>query len=144
MFSKACEYGIRAVVYLAEQSLLGRKVSLKEVSLAIDSPEAYTSKILQLLSRSKIIVSDKGPTGGFSLRVKELETIKLSDLVYAIDGDGIYRGCGLGLKECNENRPCPVHYEFKKIREDLKTMLEETSVKELAIAFKEGLSFLKI
>ena len=144
MFSKACEYGIRAAIYLAGQSLSGRKVSLKEVSMAIDSPEAYTSKILQLLSRSSIIVSDKGPTGGFSITQLSLETTKLSNLVYAIDGDDIYRGCGLGLKVCNESMPCPVHFEFKKIREDLKNMLEETSIKELALEFKEGLSFLKI
>ena len=65
MFSKACEYGIRASIFIAEQSLLDKKVSLKDIAKAIDSPEAYTSKILQQLSRNFIINSDKGPTGGF-------------------------------------------------------------------------------
>ncbi|MBL7923643.1 MAG: Rrf2 family transcriptional regulator [Bacteroidia bacterium] len=143
MFSKACEYGIRSAIYIAEQSLLNRKVSLKEVSGAIDSPEAYTSKILQQLSRSKVIHSDKGPTGGFSMAPSSLEKVKLSSIVKAIDGDGIYHGCGLGLKSCNEKKPCPVHYQFKAIRDELKEMLETTSVKALAQGHKEGLTFLK-
>src|SRR5690606_13909092 len=65
MFAKACEYGTRAAIYIAEQSLEDRKVSLKEVAEAIDSPEAYTSKILQLLSHNQLIISEKGPAGGY-------------------------------------------------------------------------------
>lgn len=143
MFSKACEYGIRASIYIAEQSQLNRKVGLIEVAEAIESPVAYTSKILQQLSKSKIINSDKGPTGGFSMRIEELDKIKLSTIVLAIDGDDIYVGCGLGLKKCNEKKPCSVHNQFKGIREALKNMLETTSVKVLAEDLEKGLSFLK-
>ena len=143
MFSKACEYGIRASIFIAEQSLLDKKVSLKDVAEAIDSPAAYTSKILQKLSRYNIINSDKGPTGGFSMGKKELGTVKLSSIVFAIDGDSIYNGCGLGLKKCNENMPCPVHNQFKMIRDELKKMLETTTVISLAMDYEKGFSFLK-
>ncbi|TSJ38954.1 RrF2 family transcriptional regulator [Fluviicola chungangensis] len=143
MFSKACEYGIRASIFIAEQSLLDRKVSLKDVAEAIDSPAAYTSKILQKLSRNNIINSDKGPTGGFSMGKKELEKVKLSSIVFAIDGESIYNGCGLGLKKCNEKMPCPVHNQFKMIRDELKKMLETTTVLSLAVDYEKGFSFLK-
>ncbi|HQZ24339.1 MAG TPA: Rrf2 family transcriptional regulator [Flavobacterium sp.] len=143
MFSKACEYGIRASIFIAEQSLLDKKVSLKDIAKAIDSPEAYTSKILQQLSRNFIINSDKGPTGGFSMSQQELEEVKLSTVVTAIDGDAIYKGCGLGLKNCNEKMPCPVHNQFKVVREELREMLETTLVKSLTMDLKEGLTFLK-
>ncbi|HEY1063191.1 MAG TPA: Rrf2 family transcriptional regulator [Daejeonella sp.] len=143
MFSKACEYGIRAAIYIAEQSQLDRKVGLKEVAESIDSPIAYTSKILQQLSRSKIINSEKGPNGGFSMDKQELDKVKLSTIVMAIDGEEIYKGCGLGLKQCNEKMPCPVHDQFKLIRDKLKTMLETTSVQSLAVDFEKGLTFLK-
>ena len=143
MFSKACEYGIRASIFIAEQSLLDRKVSLKHVAEAIDSPAAYTSKILQKLSRNNIINSDKGPTGGFSMDAKKLEKAKLSSIVFAIDGESVYNGCGLGLKKCNEKMPCPVHHQFKIIREELKKMLETTTVKSLAMNYEKGFSFLK-
>ena len=143
MFSKACEYGIRASIYIAEQSLLERKVSLIEVAESIESPTAYTSKILQQLARNSIINSDKGPTGGFSMDKQKLETVKLSTVVYTIDGDSIYNGCGLGLKMCNDDKPCPVHNQFKIIRDELKNMLENTTVKSLALDFEKGLTFLK-
>ncbi len=143
MFSKACEYAIRACIYIAEQSLLDKKVSLKDVAKTIDSPEAYTSKILQRLTRYNIINSDKGPTGGFSMNKFELDGIKLSNIVFAIDGDNVYKGCGLGLKNCNAKMPCPVHNQFKAIREELKAMLETTSVKSLTADLKQGLTFLR-
>jgi len=143
MFSKACEYAIKASIYIAHQSLSNRKVSLKDVAKAIESPGAYTSKILQQLSRCNIINSDKGPTGGFSMDKQKLDKVKLSTIVYAIDGDAIYNGCGLGLKKCNEKIPCPVHDQFKTIRDGLKNMLESTTVKSLTIDLKEGLTFLK-
>ena len=143
MFSKACEYGIRASIFIAEQSLIDRKVSLKDVAEAIDSPAAYTSKILQKLSRNNIINSDKGPTGGFSMGKKELEKVKLGSIVFAIDGESIYNGCGLGLKKCNEKMPCPVHNQFKMVRDELKKMLETTTVLSLAVDYEKGFSFLK-
>ncbi len=143
MFSKACEYGIRATIYIAEQSLLDRKVGLKEVAESIESPIAYTSKILQKLSRNKIITSEKGPSGGFSIEKKELDNLKLGTIVFTIDGDNIYNGCGLGLKKCNEKMPCSVHNQFKIIRGELKKMLENTTLKSLAVDYEKGLTYLR-
>ena len=143
MFSKACEYGIKASVYIIDHSLKNQKVSLKEVAKAIDSPEAYTSKILQLLSRNDIIQSVKGPTGGFSIDKAKIEKINLSTIVSAIDGDSIYKECGLGFNKCNESKPCVIHHQYKSIRNDLKTMLENTLLVDLSEDIDKGLSFLK-
>ena len=143
MFSKACEYGIKASVYIVEQSLDNQKVSLKEIAKAIDSPEAYTSKILQQLSRNDIIQSEKGPTGGFSIDPSQMENVKLSTIVSAIDGDSIYEECGLGFHECNDSKPCLIHNQYISIRRDLKTMLENTSLVDLSEDIEKGLSFLK-
>lgn len=143
MFSKACEYGIRATVYIAVQSLEERRVNLTEIAKAIESPEAFTAKILQQLVKSNIIDSTKGPSGGFEINKTQFKQINLSQIVSAIDGDSIYKGCGLGLKECDENKPCPVHDKFKNIRDELRLMLETTSIEELSLGMKEGLTFLK-
>ncbi len=143
MFSKACEYAIRASVYIAEQSQRGKRVSLEEIAAEIDSPEAFTAKILQRLGKHAVIDSMRGPSGGFLMDEQKSCTVKLSDIVFAIDGNKIYTGCGLGLKECNEDHPCPLHDEFKKVRDDLKCLLESTSVNELAQKLETGLAFLK-
>ena len=143
MFSKACEYGIRATIHISHQSQLGEKVSLKAVAKAIDSPVAFTAKILQSLASSKIIASSKGPTGGYEIPENKQAKITIYHIVEAIDGDKIYNGCGLGLKQCNEQVPCPIHFKFKAIRDDLKTMLKSTTIKELTNGLHEGLAFLK-
>jgi Rrf2 family protein len=143
MFSKACEYGIRATIYIAEQSQQNNRVSLKDIAIKIDSPEAFTAKILQQLVRSDIIDSVKGATGGFEFSDAKMRRIKLSDVVLAIDGDSIYKICVLGLKECSEEFPCPVHHKFKHIRSDIKTMLQETSVLEMSKGLKDGSTCLK-
>ncbi|HKM44933.1 MAG TPA: Rrf2 family transcriptional regulator [Dysgonamonadaceae bacterium] len=143
MFSKACEYGIKASVYIVEHSLKNEKVSLKDVAKAIGSPEAYTSKILQQLSRSNVIRSEKGPAGGFSIDESKIAETNLSTIVYAIDGDSIYKECGLGFHECDESKPCVIHNQYKTIRNDLKIMLESTSLIDLSEDINKGLSFLK-
>lgn len=143
MFSKAAEYGIRAAIYIAEQSLVDNKVSLKNIAKAIHSPEAYTSKILQQLSRKNVIISEKGPKGGFSFNKDQLETIKLSTVVFAIDGDDLFKNCGIGLDMCSDANPCPVHDKFKVIRGDLKKMLETTSIFNLAKDLKAGKTVLR-
>lgn len=142
MFSKTCEYAIRATIYIAEQSNLDRRVGIKDIAKAIDSPEPFIAKILQQLSKDQIIESVKGPSGGFSMDKKVLKNLKLSQIVLAIDGDAIYRGCGLGFKQCSEKTPCPVHNKFKIVRDELKNMLENTSIKELSINLEKGLTFL--
>ena len=84
MFSKTCEYAIRATIYIAEQSNLDRRVGIKDIAKAIDSPEPFIAKILQQLSKDQIIESVKGPSGGFSMDKKVLKNLKLSQ-VYSVE-----------------------------------------------------------
>lgn len=143
MFSKACEYGIRAAIHISHQSQNGNRVSLKAIAKAIDSPVAFTAKILQSLAKNNVVTSTKGPTGGYEIIENAHNKVTLLHVVKAIDGDKIYNGCGLGLNKCNEHKPCPMHDQFKAIREQLKTMLETTSIKELTNGLPEGMCFLK-
>ena len=133
MFSKACEYGIKAAIFIATNSYEGKRVTPKDIAKEINSPQAFTAKILQDLVRHNVINSVKGAYGGFEVNKNNLKHIKLSQIVKAIDGDNIYNGCGLGLERCDENHPCPVHDKFKAIRNELKFMLENTSLEELAL-----------
>jgi Rrf2 family protein len=142
MFSKACEYGIRAMLYIARTSKEGARVGIRDISKAIDSPEPFMAKILQDLSRKGLVLSIKGPNGGFYMDSSHLK-ISLADIVTAIDGDDLFNGCGLGLKACNEKKPCPIHYEFKALRSNLKVMLEATPLEDFTEKLRSGLFFLR-
>src|ERR1041384_587924 len=123
MFSKACEYGMKAAIYVAIESQEGRRVSLNDIAKKINSPTAFTAKVLQQMVRNEIILSIKGPSGGFEIKENRMDKVKLSDIVFAIDGDSIYAGCALGFNKCNEDKPCPLHNKFKQIRNNLRHML---------------------
>lgn len=142
MFSKACEYGIRAVLFIAKQSQKDLRPNITEIARAVDSPEPFTAKVCQQLAREGIILSKKGPNGGFY--IEKNSTLKLSHIVATIDGDTIFNGCGLGLGECSASHPCPVHDKFMVVREGLKAMCENTLVMDLANNLEEGQTFLKI
>lgn len=143
MFSKTCEYGIRATIFIASQSYQDQRVGLNDIAKKIDSPEAFTAKILQILSKNNIIHSIKGVGGGFDIPKETMNQITLAQVVTALEGDRVFTGCGLGLNHCSEEHPCPVHDKFKAIRNELANMLETTNLEELALGIKSGDTFLR-
>jgi Rrf2 family protein len=141
-FSKTCEYAIRAVIFVAQKSEGGRKVGIKEVAAGIDSPEHFIAKILQELSKRELIQSSKGPNGGFYID-GNAQSNTLADIVKAIDGEKIFKGCGLGLKNCSETKPCPLHNDFKEIRKKMHLILQSARIGEFNENLNLGLSYIK-
>lgn len=144
MFSKACEYAIRSTIYIANKSKEGVNVGLKDIAKNIDSPVAFTAKILQKLVKEDLVSSIKGPNGGFSLSKKQQEDVYLIDVVRCIEGSQTYDGCGLGLRQCSEEKPCPIHFQFKEVRIKLKHMLENTNMVVMLEKLERGETFLKL
>ena len=142
MFSKACEYGIRAMLHIAHKSQVKERVGVKDIAKAIDSPEAFTGKIMQQLSKSGLVKSIKGPHGGFWINDEDRTKINLRQIVEVLDGDHIYVGCGLGLSQCNDNKPCPMHKQYTPVRQALIKIHTETSLEELATKL-DGIATLK-
>jgi len=142
MFSKTCEYAIRAMIFIAQKSKDGSKVGIKEIAKGIDSPEHFIAKILQELGRKGLLQSMKGPTGGFYLEKEDLSRT-LAEIVKVIDGDKLFTGCGLGLKQCSETHPCPIHHEFKKVRKGIQNVLEKAKLGEFTDELEKNLTFLK-
>ncbi len=142
MFSKTCEYAIRAMIYIAQKSKDGNRVGIKEIASGIDSPEHFIAKILQDLGKKGLVQSVKGPNGGFYHDDQTLGC-SLAKVVKAIDGDKLFIGCGLGLKECSESHPCPIHHQFKKVRNEMTAILENAKMGELSEGLEKRLVFLK-
>lgn len=142
MFSKTCEYAIRAVLYIAQKTDESRRIGIKEIAHEIGSPEHFIAKILQELSRKGIVQSAKGPNGGFYLD-EQSKGQPLINIVVAVDGDKIFTGCALGLKKCTKEKPCPLHYKFEKIRNELRQMLEQAQLDSFNGRLEENLAFLK-
>ncbi len=143
MLSKTCEYGIRATVFIALQSILGNRTSLKYIAVEIDSPEAFTAKILQKLVKDKIIESVKGLNGGFEISREKIKSTKLSEIIYALDGYDIRSRCMLGLPHCSPDNPCSVHHKYKPVRDELLKLMTETTIEEMALGVKDKMAILR-
>ncbi|MCU7695066.1 RrF2 family transcriptional regulator [Haoranjiania flava] len=139
MLSKTCEYALRAMIYLAQHSKDGNMVNIKEISENIDSPELFIGKILQGLSKKGFLQSSKGRYGGFYVN-EENAKASLADIIIAIDGDKIFKGCGVGLNYCSEKNPCPIHHEYKHTRRELYNIYKKANLNQ----FKSGLENAKL
>ncbi|MEJ7586643.1 MAG: Rrf2 family transcriptional regulator [Ferruginibacter sp.] len=142
MFSKSCEYAIKAMIFVAQKSKDEGRLSAKGIAKGINAPEHFIAKILQDLSRKKLVQSMKGPNGGFYMEKADFKT-SLADIVKAIDGDKIYNGCVLGLKACSQKNPCPVHNEYKEIKRNFISMIEKNTIGNFTDKLNSGTYFLK-
>lgn len=137
MFSKACKYGIRAVLFMAVHATEGRKISVDELVESLDVPKHFLAKILQELVRLDLVSSKKGPGGGFFLSEKNLEA-PLLGIVVALDGSDLFNSCILGFDTCGSENPCPLHMQAYGLREGLRYQLANYSIKNLATQTKLG------
>jgi Rrf2 family protein len=128
IFSKKCEYGLQAVLYLS--TIEGtRSASADEISKKLNIPKEFVSKILQSLALKKIVGSKKGNSGGFFLG-KPASQIKLIEIVEAIDGLSLFQNCVLGFPDCCPDNPCPVHNKWGKLRNDAYNMLTTETLEQ--------------
>ena len=136
LYSKASEYAIRAMVFLAEQPE-GQLIQLKEVAAHEDIPFHFLAKTMQILSRMGLVRSHRGPRGGFCLARKPSE-ITLYDIVNPIDHIANYdEVCIIGINPCNDDTPCPLHDDWKKIRELIRDTLEGKNLRDMVGKLEE-------
>jgi len=131
MLSNTCKYAVRSLIYLGKFSADGTKIGIKKISADLNIPTPFLGKILQNLVKQKILLSTKGPNGGFSLGKKTNE-VSLYDIVRIVDGEDFFKNCLIGLQPCSthsENeKPCPVHSQFGPIRAQLLQFYQETTI----------------
>jgi Rrf2 family protein len=136
MLSNSCRYGIRAVIYLANQPLSAGKTGIKKISKDLNLPAPFLAKILQQLAKKKILSSSKGPHGGFSL-LKDPQKITLLDIVNTIDGQDIFTSCIMHNGSCEgvekDKMRCPMHEDYEKSRKDLIKLFSNRTIYELVI-----------
>jgi Rrf2 family protein len=142
MFSKATEYALRATIYIAKKSSPEQKTGIEEIAMAIGSPQSFTAKILQLLTKdNKIIHSVRGPNGGFYLSEKQ-KKLPVRSILMAMGEDEVLEKCVLGLKRCSETQPCPLHEQYKSIKQQLIKLFVSKTIRQLADDMKEGEIFI--
>ncbi|GAA4731027.1 RrF2 family transcriptional regulator [Flavisolibacter ginsenosidimutans] len=142
MFSKTAEYALRAAIFIAQKSSVQKKLGIEQIARSIDAPPSFTAKILQLLTKdNRIISSVRGVNGGFYI-AEEARNLSVRTVLEVIGENKIFTECVLGLKDCTERKPCPMHVQYKPIKEQLIRLFEEKTIGQLAGDLTEGKAFL--
>jgi Rrf2 family transcriptional regulator, iron-sulfur cluster assembly transcription factor len=130
IFSRQCEYALQAVLFLA-LAKDGDRVPIKDLTRKLNIPYHFLGKIMQDLTRKGLLISEKGPRGGFALS-KPATEITLFHIVDAIDGTTFIKSCVMGFPECSGKHPCAVHNDWDRLRSGIYSMLANKSIEELA------------
>ena len=135
LFSCACKYGIRVILYLA----LRREVCpmvVRDIAWELQLPYPFLAKIARDLVRQGLLNSQKGPGGGITLARPAKETTLLQ-VVEAVDGLDLIRECILGIPGCSdETVHCPLHGQWEEVRERIVNMLSNQSIAQVAEQLK--------
>ena len=131
MFSSASKYAIRAILFLAVNNEKNKKWGSTEIAEKIGIKKPFLSKILQQLARNKLISSSKGPKGGFFLD-EENKRNNLMTILECFDDRESFQTCVLGLSECSNENPCPLHVQAFAYREGMRYQFVHLTIEDLA------------
>ena len=131
MLSKSTEYAIRALVFIQLCNWARKRPGVGEIAKEIEAPEAYTAKILQTLTKNKLLDSMKGRGGGFFFDENQ-SSLTLYDVIHVVEGDASFHKCGFGLKQCSDENPCPFHEKYKVLRDGFFEIVKTETIKSFS------------
>ncbi len=135
MLSQKARYAIRAVLYLAIHSEDNRPLTIEALAKELELPHAFLAKVMKELVDKGFVHSIKGPHGGFYLsEAQQRKTLK--QLITVLDGPHLFQGCIVGLPECDETQPCPLHSSVALFRKSLELQLSMQTIQVIAQLMK--------
>ncbi len=137
MFSKTTEYAIRVVIYLSVNTTPSSLAGVNEIAGNLNFPAAFLGKVLQDMVKKGLIISVKGPGGGFYLNDNTL-SLSILDIVELMEGLGFLNKCGLGINSCSPENPCPIHEEYKNVPESMRKALSIKSICDIREDLTDG------
>jgi Rrf2 family protein len=137
LYSKSAQYAVRAITFLAERTSTNYW-RLETIAQAEQIPRHFLAKLMQRLSKKRIVHSVKGLKGGFAL-AKPAESISLYAIADAIDDLAVSTSeCVFRETECSDREICPLHDSWKKLQEEQLQFLQTTSIADVARTRRDG------
>lgn len=127
MISQTAEYALRAVVFLAEQA--GTPRTNVQIAEGTEVPVGYLAKVMQSLSRGRIVNAQRGPNGGFVLRTPS-DQLTILEVINAVDPIRRYPECPLKLAHHGQNL-CPLHRKLDDTAQLVEECYGDTTIADL-------------
>lgn len=127
LLSDATEYGLRAVVWLAQRPDHAQKV--REIADGTRAAPGYLIKVLQALAKAGILSAQRGSSGGFRLERNPAE-LSVLEVINAIDPVERILTCPLGL-EAHGACLCPMHRRIDDAMAFIEQSFGESTIQDL-------------
>jgi Rrf2 family protein len=137
MLSKSTEYAIRALIFVQLQNWKEKRPGVSEIAKEIEAPTAFSAKILHTLTTHKLLNSMKGRGGGFYFTDDQAE-LTLYEIILVMEDDSLFTECGIGLRNCSEENPCPLHDQYRRIRDQLLILTKSETISSMAMKIRDG------
>jgi len=122
------QYAIRVVTYLAINN--DKLSNSKNISEELKIPYKSLTRIITQLVNANIIISLRGREGGIKIE-KDLSSVKVYDIMEAVNESLHNEECILGIGACNKHEKCPLHDRWVAPKEEIINIFQNTSVKDL-------------
>lgn len=95
--------------------------------------------MVKLIQKKSVIYFKPGKikSESFNLRFKS-KKLPVQAILKAMGEDEIFKKCVLGLKLCCETKPCPMHHQYKVIKEQLINLFDTRTIQHLANDINNG------
>jgi len=127
--SSRCEYGLRAMVYLAARGD-ERPVPLPEIAAEEGIPAPFLERILARLREGGLVKATRGVTGGYQL-ARESAAIAVGDIVTALEGPLSLVGCVPDEEACARAESCASRVVWRRLDTAISGALNGITLEDL-------------
>ena len=128
--TKLTDYGIVLLAHIAMDADY-QLHNVKDLAAEAHLPMPTVSKLLKLLTRGGLLISLRGPKGGYKL-ARSPEAISIAQIIAAIDGPIAITDCSSSnVVKCELERLCPVRSNWQKINGAIRDSLEIVTLAEM-------------
>lgn len=127
---KESRYAIEGLMVLAKNRI-GTPMQLRDIAAAAGAPPNFLAKIFQKLNRAHIVISSRGTVRGYAL-ARRPHAIKMTNIFAAVEGGDVFDRCIFWRDRCADVSPCPMHFEWKRMRKSIARTMQRTTLADLA------------
>lgn len=121
-------YAVTAMLDLALHQEQG-PVALADIARRQDISLSYLEQLFAKLRRAGLVVSTRGPGGGYRLSHAPAE-ISVSHVIDAVDENVEYTRCG-GQRNCQRHERCLTHELWESLGDHVRAFLDEVTLGSL-------------
>jgi Rrf2 family protein len=141
-FGVGVDYCLKALITLAERYPTAQPYRVEEIAAVQNVPENYLRRLLIELKRGGLVLSQKGPSGGYML-ARHPSKITMAEVVQIIEGDYVPVEC---LEDgsnalCQRADNCAMRDVWNEVRDSVNAILGGVTLQSLAERRKTALHF---